>query len=434
MRYWRSDTNRTIQLITEGQQFTDMDQNDVTTNPSTDSPSTDSQHRLITQALILSLGAAVALGFARFNYALLLPAMQTSLDWNYAQAGGMNTANAFGYMLGALLAAPVAARMGIARCFWLSLFLTGVSLVGSGLTDNFIALLIMRLLAGFCGAGIFISGATLASHLASTSRGTHGSGGQGGLVLGLYFGGVGIGIFLAGLGLPQLLEQDIEIWREAWIGMGILSILAVIPVRLRVGEIPMTASQNATSERWRFPTQLLPSIIAYFLFGLGYISYMTFVIAFLRSSGTEALALSWFWLLLGGSTFASAFIWRRLLDRAKGGHALAVVLVVVAIGAAIPLISTSLTGVLVSALLFGGAFLTVVSSVTNIVRRSLPAHEWGIGIAIFTVLFSIGQTIGPLISGTLADRTNTLAGGFAFSATVLFIGAILALFQHTDYN
>jgi len=40
-------------------------------------------------ALALSLGAAVALGFARFNYALLLPAMRQDLAWTYTQAGSM---------------------------------------------------------------------------------------------------------------------------------------------------------------------------------------------------------------------------------------------------------------------------------------------------------------------------------------------------------
>ena len=38
----------------------------------------------------------VALGFTRFAYALLLPAMRHELSWNYAAAGGMNTANALG--------------------------------------------------------------------------------------------------------------------------------------------------------------------------------------------------------------------------------------------------------------------------------------------------------------------------------------------------
>ena len=42
----------------------------------------------------LLLGVTVTNGFARFAYGLLLPAMQTQMDWNYAQAGWLSTVNA----------------------------------------------------------------------------------------------------------------------------------------------------------------------------------------------------------------------------------------------------------------------------------------------------------------------------------------------------
>ena len=46
----------------------------------------------------LALGVTVTNGFARFAYGLLLPSMQSEMGWNYAQAGWLNTANAFGYI------------------------------------------------------------------------------------------------------------------------------------------------------------------------------------------------------------------------------------------------------------------------------------------------------------------------------------------------
>ncbi|MBU4505927.1 MAG: YbfB/YjiJ family MFS transporter, partial [Gammaproteobacteria bacterium] len=53
-------------------------------------------------ALALSLGAAVSLGITRFAYGLLLPPMRDDLGWSYTLAGAMNTANAVGYLIGAL--------------------------------------------------------------------------------------------------------------------------------------------------------------------------------------------------------------------------------------------------------------------------------------------------------------------------------------------
>ena len=46
-----------------------------------------------------------------------------------------------------------------------------------------------------------------------------------------------------------------------------------------------------------------------------------------------------------------------------------------------------------------------------------------------TIIFSVGQTLGPLVSGYLADLSSSLTSGFILSASVLFLGAIIALLQ-----
>jgi predicted MFS family arabinose efflux permease len=65
----------------------------------------------------LSLGPAVANSFARFAYALLLPAMRAELSLNYSQAGSLNTANALGYLAGALFTMGYVSRLGNRRLF-----------------------------------------------------------------------------------------------------------------------------------------------------------------------------------------------------------------------------------------------------------------------------------------------------------------------------
>jgi hypothetical protein len=58
---------------------------------------------------------------------------------------------------------------------------------------------------------------------------------------------------------------------------------------------------------------------------VGYIGYMTFVIALLREQGVGPGAVTLFYALLGVAVVASSRIWAGLLDRAKGrrraGHA-----------------------------------------------------------------------------------------------------------------
>ena len=65
-------------------------------------PAHDSAARGLALALALSIAAVVSLGITRFSYGLLLPPMRDDLGWSYSLAGLMNTANALGYLVGAL--------------------------------------------------------------------------------------------------------------------------------------------------------------------------------------------------------------------------------------------------------------------------------------------------------------------------------------------
>ena len=63
-------------------------------------------------AFVLSFGPAVANSFARFAYALVLPAMRSELALSYSQAGWLNTANALGYLAGAVLTRLLVQQLG----------------------------------------------------------------------------------------------------------------------------------------------------------------------------------------------------------------------------------------------------------------------------------------------------------------------------------
>lgn len=381
--------------------------------------------RVVARALALSIGPAVGIGLARFGYAVLLPAMRADLAWSYTEAGSMNTANSFGYLAGALIAAPVATRWGAGRAFRGAILLTGASMLFSGATSSFVLLLTLRVIAGVGGAVALITGATLAARVVTQERER-----VGGLVLGLYFGGVGMGIMVMGLGLPVLLTDAPELWRHVWIGMGLLSFVAFEPARrASVAVRAPPRGQEGAGRSAIVRAVMTPSLVAYFLFGLGYITYMTFAVAFLGEVAWGPWGLSVFWLVLGASTFASGFVWPRIFPDAPPGRSLALRLGVVTLGAVIPLVSSSAVGVLVSAVLFGGAFLSVVSVVTELIRRGLDPRAWSAGIALFTVVFSVGQTLGPVVSGAVADATGRLASGFALSGGVLASSAVIAVFQ-----
>jgi MFS family permease len=67
--------------------------------------------------------------------------------------------------------------------------------------------------------------------------------------------------------------------------------------------------------------------------------------------------------------------------------------------------------------------------VTVLARRMLPAHAWTSGIALLTVAFSVGQAVGPLVSGLLSDSSGGIAKGLWLSVVLLAVSAGVALIQ-----
>ncbi|WP_372019771.1 YbfB/YjiJ family MFS transporter [Tistrella mobilis] len=120
--------------------------------------------------------------------------------------------------------------------------------------------------------------------------------------------------------------------------------------------------------------------------------------------------------------------WRRPLAEWSGGRPMAATILVVAIGAALPLLGASLPLMLVSAVLFGGAFFITPAAATAFLRKSLPREAWGRAVAVFTLLFAAGQTAGPVVAGWFADLGG-LQAGLAVSAVALLLGAGFALMQ-----
>ena len=170
-------------------------------------------------------------------------------------------------------------------------------------------------------------------------------------------------------------------------------------------------------------------LAAYFLFGAGYIAYMTFMIAYVRDGGGGASAQATFWGLIGVSAFVTPWVWRRVLALDRGGLTTTIILGANAIGAALPIFGHSPLLLAVSALMFGVAFFAVVGSTTAFVRLNYPPAEWPTGIAAMTIAFGIGQTLGPIAVGAITDAVGSLSSALNVSAALLALGALLSAFQ-----
>jgi len=113
----------------------------------------------------LALGLTVTNGFARFAYGLILPAMKSEMGWNYAQAGWLNTANALGYIIGAILTMILIRNVSPARLFAFGLITTTLALLATGLNANMSWQTLWRILAGVFGAMSFSTAGALTARL-----------------------------------------------------------------------------------------------------------------------------------------------------------------------------------------------------------------------------------------------------------------------------
>jgi predicted MFS family arabinose efflux permease len=372
--------------------------------------------------LILSLTPTVGLGIGRFAYSLVLPDMRETLGWSYSSAGFMNTVNAAGYLAGALMASQLIKRFGLAAAVRWGTLACVASLALCALSGNFYLLSFARLLVGFGAAIGFVAGAALAAMIAQ-SRPERAN-----FLLSLFYAGPGLGILSSGLIAPFVLQAfGPGSWWIVWWAMTLLSIVLTVPLLL--APIDARAGITANAPAGFAIRPVLIYLAGYFLFGTGYIAYMTFMIAYVRDAGGGAAAQSAFWCLIGLSAFATPWLWRGVLANNRGGISTAIILGVNAAGAALPLFGHSALLLATSALVFGVAFFAVVGSTTAFVRFNYPPAAWPRAIAAMTIAFGVGQTVGPIAVGAITDAFGSLSYALNVSAALLAVGAIAAAFQ-----
>jgi len=276
--------------------------------------------REVITALGLSTGAAVALGFSRFAYALLLPPMRADLGWTYVESGALNTANGAGYIVGALVAAWTANRWGTARAFLAGFSVSVLVLLLTAATTSLFVIIALRTVGGISTALTFILGAGLAAAICPMQNPR-----RRGTLVGLYVAGVSIGLLLAGVAIPIILQSGMQRWPEGWLVLGLIG-AAGLPIAWRAARnVPEPVGGSMAVLKVHELRQLTPTFVGYGLFGAGYVGYMTFIIALLQKQGGSSEQMIWFWFVLGLVSGVSTLLWGRVLGAFQDGRGPALV-------------------------------------------------------------------------------------------------------------
>jgi MFS family permease len=170
-------------------------------------------------------------------------------------------------------------------------------------------------------------------------------------------------------------------------------------------------------------TMIRPLAAAYFFEGLGYIVTATFIVAIIAvTPGLESFA-PYSWVAVGLAAVPSTVFWPWLARRTGAKRALLSAYVLQSAGILVSIGADTIVEVLFAAVSFGGTFLGIVALTLAEGSRRSPG-EGGRAAAILTACFSVGQMLGPVFAGILADFREGFALPLVLAASCVSAGAV----------
>ncbi|ESW65478.1 YbfB/YjiJ family MFS transporter [Mesorhizobium sp. C277A] len=364
-------------------------------------------------ALAGMIAMAVAMGIGRFVYTPILPGMMEELHLSPADAGWIASANYLGYLVGALAAAGGWAH-GRERLLMFGGLAASAALAAlMGLTETMTAFILIRFLAGLASAFVMVFMASIVfGHLAAANRSD---------LQALHFGGVGLGI-AASSALMAVLVTEHAGWASGWLWSAAISAGGLALVALLAGG---TAPASGVADREpALPRDrsLMKVIVAYGLFGFGYVVTATFLVAIVRQGGGGRVFEASVWMVTGLAGFPSVRLWQKVAARIGLYAAYAVGCLVEVVGVTASVAIGGTAGPLLAGVLLGGTFIAVTALGLQTARLLVPQAPRRI-FALMTASFGIGQIVGPVVAGLLAQASGNFFLASIVAAAVLLVSA-----------
>jgi predicted MFS family arabinose efflux permease len=359
---------------------------------------------------------AAAVGIGRFVYTPILPLMVEAFGMTKSAAGLLASANFAGYLMGALVAAMPSLPGSRRRWLLVALTISGLTTGAMACTSSSAVFLGLRFVGGVASAfALVFSSALVLDRLSAAGRPR---------LAALHFAGVGTGIAIDALLAFALASRG---WRVVWLAAGVASMIAIGVVATC---IPDQAEALATkpSRTGAAPPPLASLIVAYGLFGFGYIITATFLVAIVRGSSQVKAFEPFVWLLVGLAAAPSVAVWTFIESRLGIARAFALACAGEAIGVAASVLWLRPGGILLAAALLGGTFMGITALGLIWARRVAPGDPRST-LAFMTAAFGLGQIVGPTFAGMIYDATGTFLLPSLAAAAALLVAATLAILR-----
>ncbi len=406
-----------------------------------------------------------ALGFGRFGYSAILPAMQDDLGISSAAAGSLASWNLGGYVLMAAVGGILASRFGPRLVVGVGSVVAALGMAVTGLSDGVVAASGARLLTGLGSGMVLVPSVALMSAWFGIRRR--------GMASGVVSSGSSLALVITGPIVPRIIESGgADGWRLAWyffaaltLAVGVLTFIIQRDRPDRSAHDPVMkgsiweaetvgrrtskgdeAALAATLANWSAAPARTVVVsfdlgkvyrsryawhmgLVYFMFGFAYMIYFTFFQKRLTADlGLSAEAAGNFFLILGVVSIACGFIWGSISDRIGRGRAIAISCLLQAVSAALFAYWPTTPGLVISAVLCGLTAIAVPGIVGAGCGDQFGPVLASASLGFVTIFLGVAQVLGPYTAGLMADALGSLKYSYLLAAGVFFAGTVLAAF------
>jgi predicted MFS family arabinose efflux permease len=359
----------------------------------------------------------VGIGLARFAYTPLIPALIAAHWFSPSATVYLGAANLAGYLGGALLARPIAARAGAVATLRGMMVAASAAFFACAFPVSFGWFFVWRFASGISGGALMaLAAPVVLPHIEPSRRG---------VASGAIFTGVGLGIAASGTLVPLLMHAGVA---QTWFGLGAVALLLTA---VSWGGWPRE-QLSAIHQPSAPPSPRSGLVMLYIEYGLnaiGLVPHMIFLVDFVaRGLGRGLVAGAQYWVLFGIGAMLGPLASGRLADRIGFAPALRCAFAVQAGLVAFPVFSASPLSLSISSIVVGAMVPGVVPLVLGRVHELIPRDAdqqrkaWG----LCTTAFALGQAAAAYgFSFIFAHTEDAYRVLFALGAAALAAALVI---------